>query len=134
MIAPAASADFPYMPNSGGNAHDPATWKLPPGEAPSNFGNDWKLAATPEQSTQSDTLVNPKADELCGVRGASVVDTNATFPAGTGSCIPAGSPVKTAFEQTLGRPDVVIAVLDSGIEWNNSGAMTALRDKVRLNQ
>jgi hypothetical protein len=133
-VAPAARADFPYMPKSGGDPRNPATWKLPPGETPTNFGDDWKLAATPEQSTASDTLVNGKADELCGVRGASVVDQNATFPAGTGSCIPAGSPVKTAFEETLGRPDVVIAVLDSGIEWNNSGAMVAVRDKVHLNQ
>jgi hypothetical protein len=134
VLAPAAGADFPYMPPSGGNPHDPATWKLPPGETPTNFGDDWKLAATPEQSAQTDALVNPKADELCGVRGDSVVDKNATFPTGTSSCIPAGSPVRTAFEQTLGRPDVVIAVLDSGIEWNNPGAMIAVRDKVHLNQ
>jgi Subtilase family len=131
---PAARADFPYMPKSGGDPHNPLTWKLPPGEVPSNFSNDWKLAATPEQSLQSDTLVNPKSDELCGVRGSSVVDDNPTFPAGTGSCIPSGSPVRTAFEVTLGRPEVLIAVLDSGIEWNNPGAMVALRDKVHLNQ
>jgi hypothetical protein len=131
---PSASADFPYMPRSGGDPNNPATWKLPPGETPTNFGNDWKLAATPEQSAQSDLLVNPKREELCGVRGASVVDNNATFPAGMSSCVPAGSPVKTAFEVTLGRPDVVIAVLDSGIKWNDTGAMVALRDKVHLNQ
>jgi hypothetical protein len=132
LQAPSASADFPYVgPN--GNLHDPTTWKLPPGVAPTNFGDDWKLAASPEQSTQSDLLVNPKPQELCGVRGMSVVDDNATFPAGTGSCIAAGSPVKTAFEVTLGRPDVVISVLDSGIEWNDQGAMIALRKKVWLN-
>src|SRR5436305_2692856 len=103
-LAASAGADFPYMPKSGGSRHDPATWRLPPGETPTNFGDDWKLAATPEQSAQSEALVNGKADELCGVRGDSVVDKNATFPSGTGSCIPAGSPVRTAFEQTLGRP------------------------------
>src|SRR5205823_6180137 len=101
---------------------------------PSNFGDNWKLAATPEPSPQSDALVNGKRDELCGVRGASVVDGHATFPSGTSSCMPAGSPVKTGFEVTLGRPDVVIAVLDSGIKWNDAGAMTDLRDKVHLNQ
>src|SRR5437763_5227737 len=99
VLAPAAGADFPYMPKSGGNPHDPATWKLPPGEAPTNFGDDWKLAATPEQSVTSDAQVNPKPEELCGVRGASVVDLNATFP-GTTSCVPPGSPVRTAFEVT----------------------------------
>src|SRR5947209_2010593 len=128
---PTALADFPYTGPSG-NPHDPTTWKLPPGVAPSNFADNWKLAATPEQSPQSDASVNSRSDELCGVRGMSVVDQNATFPGG--SCIPAGSPVRTAFETTLGRPDVVIAVLDSGIEWNDAGAMVDLRDKVHLNQ
>jgi len=130
LLASSARAAFPYMP-AGGDPHNPATWKLPPGQAPSNYGNDWRLAATPEQSTQSMT-VNLKPDELCGIRGASVVDTSATFPAG--SCVTAGTPVKTAWEVTLGRPDVLIAVLDSGIEWNDAGSMLDLRDKVHLNQ
>jgi hypothetical protein len=131
VFASTAIADFPYT-GPGGNPKDPTTWKLPPGTAPTNFGDDWKLAATPEQSPQSDALVNWKSDELCGVRGDSVVDSSATFPAAN-SCIAPGTPVRTAFEQTLGRPDVVISVLDSGIEWNNQGAMTALRKKVWLN-
>jgi hypothetical protein len=130
-LTPSALADFPYT-GPGGNPRDPTTWKLPPGVAPSNFKDDWRLAATPEQSTQSDALVNWKSDELCGVRGASVVDDNATFPVAN-SCVTAGSPVHTAFEETLGRPDVVIAVLDSGIEWNSQSAMVALRKKVWLN-
>ncbi len=130
--APIASADFPYTgPN--GNPHDPTTWKLPPGVTPSNFGDNWKLAATPEQSTQNEATVNPKGDELCGIRGMSVVDKNATFPSGTGSCVAAGSPVSTAFEVTLGRPDVLISELDSGIEWNNAGAMTAVRKTYWIN-
>ena len=131
-MAALASADFPYI-GPGGNISDPTTWKLPPGVTPSNFGDNWKLAATPESSPQSDLLVNPKADELCGIRGMSLVDMNATFPSGTGSCVTAGSPVKTAFEVTLGRPDVLIASLDSGIEWDNQGAMIALRKKMYLN-
>ncbi|MFL5821976.1 MAG: hypothetical protein ACJ764_00885 [Solirubrobacteraceae bacterium] len=130
--ASAASADFPYIgPN--GDLHDPTTWKLPPGVTPTNFGDNWKLAATPENSVQNDAAINSKADELCGIRGMGVVDNNATFPAGTNSCVPAGSPIRTAFEVTLGRPDILIAVLDSGIEWNDQGAMIALRKKVRLN-
>jgi hypothetical protein len=130
--AQSASADFPYTgPN--GSIDNATTWKLPPGKTPSNFGDNWKLAATPENSPQTDTMVNPKADELCGIRGMSVVDGSATFPSATGSCVAAGSPVNTAFEQTLGRPDVVISVLDSGIEWNDQGAMVALRKKIHLN-
>ena len=50
----------------------------------------------------------------------SLIDAHATMPAGTGSCIAAGTPIHTAFEVTLGRPDVSIAELDSGIEWNNA--------------
>ncbi len=130
--AGAALADFPYAgPN--GSPNDPTSWKLPPGTTPSNYDDNWKYAATPELSPQSDGLVNWKTDELCGIRGMSVVDSSAFFPLGTNSCVPAGSPVHTAFEVTLGRPDVVIAVLDSGIEWNDAGAMTAVRKKVWLN-
>src|SRR5205823_14533102 len=35
---------------------------------------------------------------------------------------------------TLGRPDVTISVLDSGIKWNDAGAMHDLRLKVRINK
>ena len=130
--ATTAGADFPYVgPN--GALGNPTTWKLPPGVTPSNFGDNWKLAATPEASPTTEAAVNGKADELCGIRGMSVVDDNATFPLGTNSCVSAGSPVKTAFEETLGRPDVLISVLDSGIEWNDQGAMIDLRKKIHLN-
>jgi hypothetical protein len=145
--APAALADFPYLPRSGGDLHNPATWHLAPGEAPSNYRDDWKLAGTPDTpptinpsnplTITEHALVledNAKADELCGVRGASIVDDHATIPAGDGSCLPDGSPVRTAFMVSTGRPDVTIAVLDSGIKWNDAGAMTALRFKVHLNQ
>ena len=128
-----AAADFPYMPKQGGDPLNPLTWKLPAGEVPSNFGDNWKFAATPEQSTQSELLVNGKADELCGIRGMSLLDQHATFPSGTQSCVAAGSPVNTAFEQTLGRPEVVISELDSGVKWNDAGAMTDLRAKIALN-
>ncbi|MEA2443800.1 MAG: hypothetical protein QOJ12_1092, partial [Thermoleophilales bacterium] len=129
-----ARAAYPYLPASGGNAQDPTTFKLAAGEVPNDLGDDWKFAATPENSVPSNTLNNSKQDELCGVRGASIADQNATFPAGTNSCIAAGSPVRTAWQTSTGRPDVTIAVMDSGIEWNDAGAMSDLRHKVRLNQ
>lgn len=130
--ASVARADFPYLPPSGGNSHDPQTFKLPPGVVPNEFagGVDWKFSATPEQSVQSDLLINGRQDELCGVRGASIVDSSLTQPVG---CL-AGQPVRTAWQTTTGQPRVVIAVLDSGIEWNDAHAMADLRDKVRLNQ
>ncbi|MGI8557351.1 MAG: hypothetical protein ACR2ND_03410 [Solirubrobacteraceae bacterium] len=138
--APVTRADFPFLPRSGGDARNPATFKLAPGETPTNFNDDWKLAATPEIPSLSNPAAaaltfanNAKPTELCGIRGDSLVDSRTTIPAGTGSCIPAGTRVDTAFEQTTGRPDVGIAVLDSGIDWSAAGAMTALRKKVRLN-
>ena len=56
------------------------------------------------------------AQELFGVRGAHVVDSN---PA-----------VGTAWQTTVGRPDVTIAVLDSGIKWYDQGSMADLRSKI----
>jgi len=135
-----ASADFPYLPKSGGDPHNPATFKLPAGEVPTNLADDWKLAATPETPRLGDPGApallanNAKPPELCGIRGTSIADFHATQPAGTGSCAAAGAPVRTAFNYTTGRPDVTIAVLDSGIKWNDVGAMTGLRKKVHLNQ
>ncbi len=124
--AASAHADFPWAP--GGDPHDPTTFKLAPGVVPSDFNetNDWKLSATPEPS-------NPLAllpAELCGVRGASIVDQQTVQPSGT--C--ATGAVNTAWQVSTGRPDVTVAVLDSGIEWNDQGAMTDLRAKVHLNQ
>jgi hypothetical protein len=129
VATPVARADFPYAP--GGDVHDPSTFRLAPGVVPNDFSEtgDWKLAATPDSATAS-AKVNQQADELCGVRGMSVVDSATAQPAG--SC--AGGPVHTAWQVTTGRPDVAIAVLDSGVEWNNQGAMSDLRDKIRLNQ
>src|SRR5215210_2650866 len=78
---------------------------------------EWMYAATPEEGN---ALVNADPRELGGVRGASLVD---------------GDPsVRTAWQTTTGRPDVTIAVLDSGIKWNDLGAMQDLRAKLRLNR
>ena len=54
------------------------------------------------------------------MRGAHVVDPNPS--------------VDTAWQTTTGRPDVTIAVLDSGIKWNDAGAMLDLRRKTWLNR
>ena len=132
-LAAAAQADFPYIGD--GTASDPSTWALQPGHTPSNLGGlGWKFAATPATppSKESDpagnvavTQNNSQQDELCGVTGMSLVDAHATMPSGTGSCIAAGAPVKTAFEVTLGRPDVSIGELDSGIEWSRRGTCSS---------
>ncbi len=127
-----ARADFPYDP--GANPFAPGTFHLAPGVVPDDFSesSDWKLAATPENPSNgsAEAKVDEQPDELCGIRGMSIVDTQTVQPAGT--C--ARGPISTAWETSTGRPDVVIYVLDSGIEWNNAGAMADLRDKLHLNQ
>lgn len=130
-LAAPAQADFPYAP--GGDPHNPDTFRLAGGVTPNDFSeSDWKSVATPDSPTASPLTVkvNNQSDELCGIRGMSLVDAATTQP--PGSC--ASGPVRTAWEASTGRPDVAIAVLDSGIEWNDKAAMSDLRDKVRLNQ
>ncbi|HEY1237771.1 MAG TPA: S8 family serine peptidase, partial [Solirubrobacterales bacterium] len=114
--SPSAFGAFPYTRATG----DPTDFKdlyLDPGQVPADVGgDDWKYAATPENPPPLD----PLGIELGGVRGAHIVDPDTTPP--------------TAWETTTGRPDVQIAVLDSGIEWNNQGAMANERFKVWLNK
>ena len=127
-----ARAAFPWAP--AGNPHDPTTFHLAPGVVPNDFSEtgDWKLVGTPDTSLANplSVKVNRQADELCGVRGMSLVDAQTVQP--PGSC--ASGPVRTAWQVSTGRPDVTIAVLDSGIEWNDPAAMNDLRAKVKLNQ
>ena len=131
-VASVARADFPYAP--GGNPHNPDTFRLAPGVTPNDFSEtgDWKFAATPDTPSANPLTakVNLQSDELCGIRGMSLVDSQTVQPAG--SC--AHGTVHTAWVLTTGRPDVLIDVLDSGIKWNDVSAMTDLRDKIHLNQ
>jgi hypothetical protein len=129
--APAALAQFPYP--SGIDKAESPDYKLAAGTTPSNFSEtgDWELTGTPASSTSSPgtALVNEQSDQLCGIRGISLLDAQTTQPAG--SC--ATGPVNTAFQVSTGNPDVHIAVLDSGIEWNDPSVMANEADKVWLN-
>jgi hypothetical protein len=120
LAAGPALGAFPYG-HSGFNPHDYKTYYLTPTDPrPNDLGQssvDRKLASTADPDN---FFINAKAMELFGVRGAHVVDADT----GAGQ----------AFHTTLGRPDVSIAVLDSGIEWNDAGAMANLRRKVRINR
>ena len=105
-----AQAEFPY----GGSGSDYSSFKVGDGVVPNDIEADemfWKLAGSPEDN--STTTADPK--ELFGVRGSRVVDDK--------------EGVDTAWQTTTGRPDVVIAVLDSGIRWDEKD----LPRKVRLN-
>ena len=95
--------------------------QLPPG--PNQGPNDltgtkveWMYSATPEAGNLE---VNLNPMELGGVRGAHLADN---------------ADVDQAWRTTTGRPDVTISVLDSGIKWNDAGAMRDLRLKTRLSR
>jgi hypothetical protein len=77
-------------------------------ERPANWANgggSWKLTS----ARSTDTRLSENPQELCGVEGNSV---------------------DAAWETTTGRPDTVVAITDSGIEWCNS----AVVDKIFLNR
>jgi len=113
-----ARAEFPY-PTCGGaqapgctDAADYESYLFLPTTNPPTIPSD--LSATNFRfSSLVDPAVPATPQELFGVRGPSV---------------------DKAWQVTTGRPDVVIAVLDSGIEWLNGGAMVDLVNKVHLNQ
>ena len=130
VVVPPAFGAFPYS-RTGADTTDFTDLYLTD-ELPSDLcgdGNEFKFAASPDPAN---TLINSSPVELGGVRGAHMADKS---PPGDDCSSPplAASDRPTAFKLSLGRPDVTIAVLDSGIKWNDAGAMGDLRRKVRLN-
>jgi hypothetical protein len=116
VAAPRAHATFPYPPPPPGTApQDYAAYlRLPaatPPVRPVDFtgGTEWKLTSDPT----GDPTIDSSPAELFGVRGMSV---------------------DLAWQVTTGRPDVLIAVLDSGIKWDDVGAMRDLARKVHINR
>ncbi|MEA2169468.1 MAG: hypothetical protein QOF76_2768 [Solirubrobacteraceae bacterium] len=117
LCAPQAFAAFPYK---AGNPNDYTTYKLPTGanQAPDDFTGKllWMYAATADANADPLTLADKR--ELGGIRGASLVDN---------------ADVDTGWRTTTGRPDVTLAILDSGIKWDDRGAMLDDRHKTRIN-
>ncbi len=116
-----AHAAFPYLPGS--DPGDYGQYRLDasdarPGELTSGAKQTWMYSADQEPGNEP---VNSDPRELNGVRGAHLVD--ATTPNDD-----------LAWATTTGRPDVTISVLDSGIKWNDRGAMLDLRRKTRINR
>ncbi len=117
LFAATARAEFPY-PTCGGpqapgctNPADYQSYLFLPTTDPPTIPSD--LSST---NFRFSSLVDPSvpntAQELFGVRGPSV---------------------DKAWQITTGRPDVVVAILDSGIMWNDVGDMSDLAAKVHLN-
>jgi len=105
-VATTAAAEFPYPTNplpcglgAGPTCIAPTEFHrylaLPatdPPTRPNDFGDNWKITS----ATTGNPAIDASPQELFGVTGASV---------------------DLAWQVTTGRPDVVIAVLDSGIQW-----------------
>src|SRR5256885_6869605 len=113
FAAPALAA-FPYEPQ--GPPSDYSSYRLPPDRpVPDDLSGKrvWMYASTadPTSPYQADRR------ELNGVRGAHIVD--------------ADRQVAQAWHTTTGRPDVTIAVLDSGIKWNDAGITADTRKQTR---
>src|SRR4051794_12752111 len=109
----AALASFPYgAQDAHGNYYLPAD-----APRPDDLSGDrvWMYASTPAPGSP----LTADKRELNGVRGASVVDADGSAP--------------QAWATTTGRPDVTIAILDSGVMWNNLGKpLNDVRLKTRI--
>ncbi|HUI24681.1 MAG TPA: FG-GAP-like repeat-containing protein [Candidatus Kryptonia bacterium] len=123
VLASTAHAEFPY-PSNPHPCTNPLTDPLcidatafarylflpttVPPTRPDDFGSDnWKLTS----DTTGDPTIDASAQELYGVKGASV---------------------DLAWQVTTGRPDVRIAILDSGIRWADN--LPDLLNKLFLNR
>ena len=117
LLGAPARAELPFVadPNRCDSSGLPAGCIPLPNEmsgaAGSCNGQKWKYASTNFCTT--DPIVNNSANELFGVSGMSV---------------------EIAWRAETGRPDVVIAVHDSGIRWLDGGVEGDLRKKFYLNR
>ena len=82
-VIPVAAASTPLAPEfpypTGINLPESPAYHLNPGEVPQNFSElgDWELSATPSLAPLSEETVNDEANQLCGIRGISLVDAYA---------------------------------------------------------
>src|SRR5215831_10229969 len=115
-FAARAAATFPY----------PAP---PPGTLPQQYGAYCRLPATEPPTRPSDFAGGDAWKLTSDASGDPTIDANPAELFGV-----TGMSVDRAWTITTGRPDVTIAVLDSGIRWNDAAAMADLAKKVRLNR
>lgn len=124
VVASPASAEFPWKAATGDSSNPYAYEKylyLDPGQFPPSDSNNemWMFSSKNacelygESDPRCDPAIANNPQELYGVTGASV---------------------DLAWETTTGRPDVVIAVTDSGIKWNQAWDMIEVGNKTWLNR
>src|SRR6266478_6610236 len=117
VLTLSARAEFPFAadPNRCDSSGNPPGCIAVPNEMSGGAGmcndNKWKFAST--NFCTSDATVNASPNELFGVSGMSV---------------------EIAWRKETGRPDVVIAVHDSGIRWRAGDVEGDLRKKFYLNR
>ncbi len=113
FVALTARAEFPFRTDANrcDSSGNPPGCIPMPNEMSGCNGEMWKFASTSVCTTDPTVLISP--NELFGVSGMSV---------------------EIAWRPETGRPDVVLAVLDSGIKWNDLGALNDLRKKFYLNR
>ena len=136
-IAAPAGAEFPYKSGTG-DSSDPYAYEkyMYIDDAETDFPpNDPKLTDPYEdfwKYTSKDACevygLPDNAEDLANHRCDPTVVANPQELFGV-----MGASVDLAWETSTGRPDVVIAVQDSGIEWGNVGAMRDLARKTWLN-
>src|SRR6266508_1248147 len=122
MLVSPAEAEYPFPDPS---ASDPYAYQeymfITPGQYPPSDlgGDDWKYFSGNacdlygQFDVRCSPAINANPQELHGVTGASI---------------------DLSWRTTTGRPDVVIAVHDSGVKWNDEGAMVDLNNKTWLNK
>jgi hypothetical protein len=120
VCVPIASASFPFRPQGGPGEYD--KYFLPLSVPANQLPDDLEGKRVWMYSSTADANSPYTADkrELNGVRGAHLVDANRTVPQG--------------WTVTTGRPDVTVAVTDSGIKWDDEGAMVNIRKKTRISR
>jgi hypothetical protein len=126
-----ARADSPYpKPSAGQDVYDYRTYLHT-----STLPNDPDLAAN-----SSNDLWKYTSKTACDIYSPSVDPTDYQNCRPSNNADPqelhgvTGASVDLAWGVTTGRPDVVIANTDSGIKWDDLGAMEELNNKVWINQ
>ena len=109
LAASPARATFPY----------PAP---PPGTPPQDYAAYLRLPSRCRRSVPSTSPAAPSGSSPATRPAIPPIDANPAELFGV-----RGMSVDLAWQVTTGRPDVLIAVLDSGIKWDDVGAMRDLR-------